>query len=121
MTTRATIEIYCQDSSHDENRCSVEVFARVGEGNWVPLGELTRGHGRTSQRIDALTDTYLDPSAPVRPPFTVRDRYRLPCKECGRVVPVRRENLNPILERCHAAGVSELSLTGLEGRLRGQA
>jgi hypothetical protein len=119
MTTRATIEIYCDDSSHDEKRCSVEVFALAGK--WVPLRELTRGHGLTAQRIDALTDTYLEPSAPLRPPFTVRHRYRLSCNECGRVVPVRWDRLNPILDQCHAGGVSELSLGGLEGILRRQA
>jgi hypothetical protein len=119
--TRPTIEIYCQDSSHDDTRCHVETFRRVGPARWMPVGEWTRGRGRTSQRINALTDTYIDRSGPLSLPVEVRDRYRLPCDECGRVVVVRADRLNPILDRCHAGGVSELSLTGLEGILRRQA
>jgi hypothetical protein len=119
--THPTIKIYCRDSSHDDTPCLVETFRRARTAYWMPLGEWTRGRGRTSQRINALTDTYIDPSGPLNLPVDVRDRFRLSCETCGRVVVVLADTLGPILDCRAAAGVSELSLAGLAGILRRQA
>ncbi|TFV67719.1 hypothetical protein E4P40_24000 [Blastococcus sp. CT_GayMR20] len=47
-----------------------------------------------------------------------RDRYRLKCELCPDTVPVRRENLVPVLDTLATAGVEEISLAGLAARLR---
>jgi hypothetical protein len=113
-----TVDVVCTGrvrDPHDET--SVEPFAKTGPAEWVPLRELLRG-GRASQRIDANTDTYLDPSAPLRGRVDVRDRYPLRCGECGRAVTVKADRLGPVLDVLAAHGVPSITLRGLAGRLK---
>jgi hypothetical protein len=111
-----TAEIYCHNEKWHENDQPVEKFAQTGPAEWVPLSELTEGR-RTAQRIDASTDTYLDPSAPLRPHIDVRDRYPLRCDVCGVAVTVRAERLGVILDTLATHGMNSISLKGLAATL----
>jgi len=119
-----TIEIYCDDESHPEQRWTW-TFARMAPGDWMPLQQVTPGGDDlkrskdTHARVDEATNAYLDHG--FTPPITVRDRDKFQCDLCGHRsldVPVRRERLNQILEVLHEHGVQNIRLGELADRLR---
>ena len=95
------IEIYCDDSSHEDRRWFVNAFAAPGfTAPYKWRVGAARPHAFKGIRI-----------AEQRLPG--RTRYKLPCDLCGRSVVVRAERMHPVLDKLAEGGVSEISLTGL--------
>jgi hypothetical protein len=111
MSGYVTVEIYCDDLSHDERRWVVEQFAKTGPAEWLPdpSWKLRRGHA-THQRIDVGRGEAITSASGVAPNTEIRDRYSLRCHKCGLSVTVRGERLGVILDGIADADVSELSL-----------
>ena len=102
-----TIEIYCDDGSHEGNRWVVVVLARA-ESNWhaeyVPDQPLTH--------TGSVVQWLAVPGAkgPARP------RYRFRCKQCGRCV----ESTDPTeaLDTLASNGIESISLKNLAAILK---
>lgn len=122
----STCEIYCDAQSH--GRELVDVYMKAGPpgrwtDHWFQVQDARTDDGRrlrrpegTSVPVDEITSAYL--GAGLRPNTKIRRRPNLQCRVCGRSVSAREEKLIPILNMLGAAGVSCISLAGLEARLK---
>ena len=107
-----TIEIYCDDDSHEGRREHVALLRRAGQmwedtenrrGAELVVQFVAEDHPLTGRR-------YPEPPLGRTGPSTVR--YRLAC-DCGRVVVLRGETAVPIFDRLAATDVCSVSLRGL--------
>jgi len=126
MTTEATIEIYCDEPSHDDRRWTVELLTRGDDGFWSAKRHPGLGTGSAVQFLaddDRLTGRKLpdppDEDSPVGD--RLRGRYRLRCRHCGFAVALREENAVPVFERLAANDIHAVSLRGLAAILRGNS
>ena len=121
----STCEIYCDAQSH--GRELVDVYMKAGPpGRWTDHWF----QGQDAARRWRATAPSGRHECPCRrnyecisrsPDFTntkIRRRPNLQCRVCGRSVSAREEKLIPILNMLGAAGVSCISLAGLEARLK---
>ena len=111
--------VTCDEASHEGRTVKVRSFR--GPSPWVPEkpakvdadgtvtgrafapGSNQRLIGNEPMRDGAQTDPTEDP----------RDRYPLVCSLCGLNVTVRRENLDPVLDRLYEHGVGSIELSHL--------
>ncbi|HME47591.1 hypothetical protein [Mycobacterium sp.] len=114
-----TIEVYCDDESHEGRRWVVDVLTRGDDGFWHGVAHPGRGTGSAVQFLadDApltgrkLPDPPSDDDGPVGE--RLRVRYRLRCRLCGRAVSLREQNAVPVLETLVANNIHSISLRGL--------
>ncbi len=119
----STIEIYCAESVHDGQEVVVYRFGR-GESGWTGASSWVRPGSARSGKIAGMDasyglldgDRYLSSSERENGDlFRVTDlraRFEFKCA-CGLKVVVRRENLDPVLDKLAAAGAPHISLRGL--------
>lgn len=101
--------VVCNDTSHEGRRCKVASYVQHEDGGWV---RQTTGDPDDPNRQTWLTgDTRLDVSDGTAGPVRTRDDLR--CKLCGLNVPLRDENLRPMLDTIHAAGIASIELAHL--------
>jgi ribosomal protein L44E len=105
-------------------------FLKSTSGQWAmaPVNDKRRRtdtraafDASTSRRLHRREAKYADVGRLVKeagdPVRSVTFRYNLRCEDCGRTVPARSEKLNPIFDLLAAAGLQNISLAGLAGRL----
>jgi hypothetical protein len=104
------IEIYCDDSSHEDRRWVVDVLARDEHGwhdqDWGKSGR----KGRSLQFVKETVGAELKyPNDPVPD----RVRYRFHCRLCGRSVVAQFDKATVTCDTLAANGVSQISLRSL--------
>jgi hypothetical protein len=121
-----TVEVFCQEESHAENRWEFPTFGKV-EGEWIPLQPIMQSK-RLRSKDDFMAAIDRSTKKRVRLPADsgVDLSYNFECHECGLAVPARAENLQPIFDAISAAnfgadrstaGGPSISLTELKARL----
>jgi len=103
-------------------------FMKSDSGQWalapVP-GQMPRTDARavfdaaTGRRLHRRVAKYVDVGRLIggKPVPGVTFRYNLRCEDCGRTVPARSEKLDPIFDLLAGAGLQNITLAGLAGRL----
>ncbi len=119
----STIEIYCAEPVHDGQKVLIYRFGR-GESGWINASSWVRAGSPRSGRIAGMDasyglldgDRYLSPSERENGDLfglaDLRSRFEFKCR-CGLKVVVRREKLDPVLDKLAAAGAPHISLRGL--------
>jgi hypothetical protein len=99
-----TVEIFCDDTSHEGRRWVVAVLVR-GDEHWHP----EHVEGRRLSHTGSVVQFLATPGS-VGP---ARVRYNFRCELCGRCVTSRGEKMIPVLDTLGAAGRTSISLHGL--------
>lgn len=110
MTT--TIEIYCDDPSHEGRRRVVEVLAR-NEHGWHPAEWGKSGRKGAKSTLQFIKNPDLEDleGKPLDGPD--RSRYKFRCGLCGRSVTVRFERGKVVFDTLARNGCQRISLAGL--------
>jgi hypothetical protein len=107
-----SIEIYCDDSSHEDRRWVVDALARDEHGwhpqHWGKSGR--KGAKSTMQFVKETVGAELKYS---NDPAPDRVRYRFRCHLCGVTVVARFDNATVICDTLAEHGVSQISLSSL--------
>jgi hypothetical protein len=113
-TVNGGIEIYCRESSHENQRWLVGTF--IDTGKPASAGERWALHSdglKGGARVQQLRGEQLKVRLPPQYVNRIRDRYRLRCDLCGRTVIRNVAPMQAILTGLHEHGVTEISLLGL--------
>ncbi|MGO9382399.1 MAG: hypothetical protein ACLP4W_09950 [Mycobacterium sp.] len=120
-----TLEVYCDDPSHEGRSRVVAVLARGDDGFWHGVRHHGRGTGSAVQLLaddDRMTGRHPDADPDDDNPVgeRLRVRYRLRCRcevlsgrRCGRAVELREENAVPVFEKLVANNIHSISLAAL--------
>jgi hypothetical protein len=104
VSTDTTVEIFCDDTSHEGRRWVIVVLTR-GDEHWHPEYVEGRRLSHTGSVVQFLAAS--GSSGPARV------RYNFRCELCGRCVTSRGAKMIPILDTLGAAGRTSISLRGL--------
>lgn len=115
--------IVCDDASHEGRIALLTMYVRPPDGRWLTFPvKSAKAHGGnwTMQYLDGDHLLTEDERKALQPGWTnpIRQREEIRCPLCGDSLPVRRENIVPILDRlAEHADRWELELSALRARL----
>jgi len=108
--------IFCDAADHRHGQTKVQTLVIDGDGDITETPVGTWLSATEPVPVDEVTRRFFDD-----PPADLRMRHEFKCSQCGRSVLVHDSSrLASIIKVVWSHGVSELSLAGLEGRLRSQ-
>jgi hypothetical protein len=107
-----TIEVYCDDPSHEPRRWVVDVLAR-NEHGWHPADWGKSGRKGAKSTLQFINDGHVDLNdRPLEGPD--RTRYKFRCGLCaGRCVEVRFERGKVVFDTLFRNGYDSISLASL--------
>lgn len=126
MSDLGSFVVYCDAPSHRHGRNKIRTLVVDRDGDLYQAAEDTWLSGTDIIDPNVVRRRYFDdpiPNLRMRPEFCcnapVRSVENMPAATCNRSVPIAdTSRLAHVIRTCWGHGVSEISLAGLEARLR---